>query len=319
MKKVKRVGIITITSMYFLLFVFLFLFYSPFSSFRKYFITTAMTTKSHQYLAQFFYHDADILKVMSQNNVIEVSEVSDLSHIQICRQKKKPFFQWKKIYGGGYSGYLVEIFDPTRVSLSISSHFGKMGETGLEIARREEVKIVMNAVGFYDPDWSGSGGLPHGIVIQNGKIISEYGSSNVGGGFVGFTKEGKLFLGKVSSADILKRGIIHAVEFGPFLIVNGKKSTVVGNGGFGIAPRSAIGQRKDGTVLFLVINGRIPSSLGASIQDLIDIMEENGAYNAVNMDGGSSSSLIINQKIINRPVGNGENGLRKLPVFWTVK
>lgn len=249
----KRVEIITIISLYFLLFLFLFLFYSSFSDFRKYFITTAMTTKSHQYLAQFFYCDADILKVMSQNKVVEVSEVSDLSHIQICRKKKRPFFQWKKIYGGGYSGYLVEIFDPTRVFLSVSSKIGEEGETGLEIARREAGQVVMNAVGFYDPAWSSSGGIPHGTVIQNGKIISEYASSNVGGGFVGFTKEGKLFLGKVSSSEVLKRGVIYAVEFGPFLMINGKKSTVIGNGGFGIAPRSALGQRKDGTVLFVVM------------------------------------------------------------------
>lgn len=316
---VKRIGSITIVSFYFLLFLFLFLFYSSFTNFRKYWITTAMTTKSHQYLAKIFYSDVDILKVMSQNTMIEPGEVSKLSHIQIHKPKGKSFFRWKKIYGGGYSGYLVEIFDPTRISLSVSSQFGKEGETGLDIARREGNKIVMNAVGFYDPDWSSRGGIAHGTVIQDGSIISEYGSSNVGGGFAGFTSEGKLFLGKVSASDVLKRGVVDAVEFGPFLLINGKKAIVVGNGGFGIAPRSALAQRRDGTVLFLVINGRIPSSLGASMQELIDIMEENGAYNAVNMDGGSSSTLIINQKIINRPVGNGAEGLRKLPVFWTVK
>lgn len=301
------------------LFLFLFLFYSPYSFFREFFITTSMTTKSHQFLARFFYSDEDILKVMRQNRVLEVNEITDLKKIHFASHFKNQLYQMKKIYGNGYSGYLVEIYDPSKIHLIVSSKLGEAGETSLEIGSRQKCKIVMNAVGFYDPDWSSTGEIPHGTVIQNGKIISAYGSSNVGGGFAGFTREGKLFLGKVSVDDVLEKKIVDAVEFGPFLIINGKSSKVIGNGGFGIAPRTAIGQRRDGTVLFLVVNGRIPSSLGASVKDLIEIMKKNGAYNAVNMDGGSSSSLIVRQKIINKPVGGGENGLRKLPVFWCVK
>ena len=63
-------------------------------------------------------------------------------------------------------------------------------------------------------------------------------------------------------------GIRDAVEFGPFLIINGKSSFVRGNGGLGIAPRTAIGQRKDGIALFLVINGRLANSIGADMEDL---------------------------------------------------
>lgn len=114
-------------------------------------------------------------------------------------------------------------------------------------------------------------------------------------------------------------GIRDAVEFGPFLIVNGKSSFVKGNGGWGIAPRTAIGQRKDGIVLFLIINGRIPSSIGADMSDLTEVMENYGAVNAANMDGGSSTELVINHKIINKPVAAGKNGLRDLPTFWIVK
>lgn len=316
MKKIKTVLLL---GMFFLLFLFLFLFYSPFPYFRDLFITTAMTTRSHQIFAKIFFDDKYILRVMHQNKVIEVDEVTDLDSIHIINRKTDSLFCKHKIYGRGYSGFLVEIFDPSRVHLVVSSKLGEEGETGIEVAKREKAFVVMNAVGFYDPDWSSNGALPHGTVIQDGKIISHYGTSNVGGGFAGFTKKGKLFLGKMSLDQVLKNGIMNAVEFGPFLIVNGKSSVVVGDGGWGVAPRSAIGQRKDGTVLFLVINGRIPSSIGASMKDLIAVMEEYGAYNAVNMDGGASSSLIVNGKIVNRPVGGGENGLRKLPVFWVVK
>lgn len=114
-------------------------------------------------------------------------------------------------------------------------------------------------------------------------------------------------------------GIRDAVEFGPFLIINGEASKVLGNGGWGIAPRTAIGQRQDGIVLFLVINGRIPTSIGADMNDLIEIMQKYGAYNAANMDGGSSTELVINNKIINKPVAGGRDGLRDMPTFWIVK
>ena len=117
----------------------------------------------------------------------------------------------------------------------------------------------------------------------------------------------------------LAKGCRDAIEFGPYLIVNGKSSFITGNGGWGIAPRTAIGQRKDGIVLMLVINGRIPSSIGADMVDLTEIMENYGAYNAANLDGGSSSELVINQKIVNTPVAAGSYGLRDMPTFWVVK
>lgn len=136
---------------------------------------------------------------------------------------------------------------------------------------------------------------------------------------VGFTNDNKLVLGKFSKSEALNMGIRDAVEFGPFLIINGEASKVLGNGGWGIAPRTAIGQRQDGIVLFLVINGRIPTSIGADMNDLIEIMQKYGAYNAANMDGGSSTELVINNKIINKPVAGGRDGLRDMPTFWIVK
>ena len=72
-------------------------------------------------------------------------------------------------------------------------------------------------------------------------------------------------------------------------------------------------------VLFLVINGRLATSIGADMIDLCDIMENYGAYNAANLDGGSSSELVINGKIINTPVAGGSNGLRNMSTFWVVK
>ena len=156
-------------------------------------------------------------------------------------------------------------------------------------------------------------------VIKDGKVVSDFKDINMSGGFIGFTFENKFILGNMSKEKALEMGYRDAIEFGPYLIVNGKRSFIKGNGGWGIAPRSAIGQRQDGIVLFLVINGRIASSIGTDMVELTDIMERYGAYNAANLDGGSSSELVINQQIINTPVAGGKYGLRDMPTFWVVK
>lgn len=317
---------------------FLFLFYGPWSGFRNFWITSAMTTMNHQYLATWFYSDETIQKVLEANKIIEVGEVSDPdlitfrkygSNMMIYKNKyekeiltKDPgndLYKVINVSGKGYQGFLVAIYDPSKISIATTKYLGQRGEAITDIAKRENAIIAMNAGGFYDPDWNSNGALPHGTVIQNGKIVSDFQDANMGGGFIGFTKDNKLVLGKMTKEEALEVGYRDAVEFGPFLIVNGKSSFIKGNGGWGIAPRTAIGQRKDGIVLFLVINGRLPSSIGADMVDLTEIMENYGAYNAANLDGGSSSELVINNKIINTPVAGGENGLRDMSTFWIVK
>lgn len=318
--------------------IFFFLLYGPYAGFRNFWITSSMTTMSHQYLAKWFFSDEEIYKVLAMNGIIEPKGNSNPNLITIkkyasgskvyknkyekeilTKDKGNDLYKVIEISGSKYKGYLVAIYDPSRVSLATTRYLGKRGEAITTVAKNTNAKIAINAGGFYDPDWNSNGALPHGMVISNGKLLSEYDKANVGGGVVGFTKDDKLVLGKWSTKEALNMGIRDAVEFGPFLIVNGKSSFVKGNGGWGIAPRTAIGQRKDGIVLFLIINGRIPTSIGADMSDLTEVMENYGAVNAANMDGGSSTELVINHKIINKPVAAGKNGLRDLPTFWIVK
>ncbi len=315
----------------------LFLFYGPFSFFRDFWITSAMTTMTHQYLATWFYNDKTIDAVLARNHMVEVDETTNPDLVEIKKQTSNntiyknayekevltkeegnDLFKVINISGRGYQGYLVAVYDPSKVKIATTAYLGKRGEAITTVAKRENARIAVNAGGFYDPDWNSNGALPHGTVIQNGKIVSDYDDATMGGGFVGFTNENKLVLGKMSAQQALNMGIRDAVEFGPFLIVNGQSSFVKGNGGWGIARRTAIGQRADGIVLFLVINGRIPSSIGADMGDLTEVMENYGAVNAANMDGGSSSELVIDNKIINHPVAAGSHGLRDMPTFWIV-
>ena len=334
MNKKKIIKMILIVFL-FSIFFFLFLFYGPIESFKEFWITSAMNTKSHQYLATLLYSDQYIQEVLRKNYVYEVDEISNPDDIyfkkynlsiyrnkyekEILERDKDALYKVVEVNGHGYQGFLVAIYDPSRIHLATTAYLFQKGESILTVSKREKAIIAMNAGGFFDPDWNSNGAIPHGVVISNGRVVSEYQSANMGGGFIGFTKENKFILGKMSKEQAILTGYRDAIEFGPYLIVNGKRSFVKGNGGYGIAPRSAIGQRQDGIVLFLVINGRIPSSIGADMDDLCDIMERYGAYNAANLDGGSYSELVINGKIINTPVAGGKDGLRDMSTFWIVK
>ena len=314
---------------------FLFLFYGPIDNFKEFWITSAMTTMNHQYLATWVYSDSYIQEVLENNSIIEVNEISDPNQIkfrkytttiykneyekEILQHDENDLYKVINVSGKGYQGFLVAIYDPSRISIATTKYLGVRGESILTVSKREEAIIAMNAGGFYDPDWNSNGALPHGTVISNGKVVSDYKDANMAGGFIGFNNENKLILGNMSKDEALAIGYRDAIEFGPYLIVNGKRSFIKGNGGWGIAPRSAIGQRQDGIVLFLVINGRLASSIGADMNDLCDVMENYGAFNAANLDGGSSSELVINNKIINTPVAGGNNGLRDMSTFWIVK
>ena len=330
--------IITLSSIFILLIIaILFLFYGPWSGFRNFWITSSMTTISHQYLAKSIYSEETIKKVLEENKIIESIDTTDTNLIkfkkynknmqifknkyekEILTKSNNDLYKLIKISGKGYQGFLVAIYDPSKIELATSKYLGEKGENILTISKRENAKVVINAGGFYDPDWNSNGAIPHGTVIKNGKIVSDFKDAGMAGGFIGFTNDNKLLLGKMSKEEALNKGYRDAIEFGPFLIINGKSSFVKGNGGWGIAPRTAIGQRKDGIVLFLVINGRLPNSIGADMADLTEIMENYGAYNAANLDGGSSSELVIENKIINTPVASGTNGLRDMSTFFIVK
>ena len=144
------------------------------------------------------------------------------------------------------------------------------------------------------------------IVFAGNNIGEDYLSELIGyrhgglgekGYVVGFNKDNKLIVGSMTGQEAKDAGIRDAVSWGPSLIINGE-AIDPGNAGGGINPRSAIGQREDGAVLLLVIEGRQPGSMGASYQDLIDIMLKYGAVNAGNLDGGTSSSMVYEGELI---------------------
>jgi hypothetical protein len=69
-------------------------------------------------------------------------------------------------------------------------------------------------------------------------------------------------------------------------------------------PRTAVGVRADGTLLFVTVDGRRPEeSVGMSLPELTELMLELGAVSAINLDGGGSTTMVIDGKVVNRPSG----------------
>lgn len=308
--------------------IMLFLLYGPYDGFRNWLVTTAMTTMNHQYLATMFYSDETINKILEANKIVEPDSNTDLDIIntnrlntnvykdkyekEILEHKKGESYKLIEVSGKDYSGYLVAVYDPSKVKVAVSKNLGVDGEYLVDMAKREGALVAINGGGFIDENGLGTGALVDGIVIKDGKILNAKRYTRAGG-LIGLTRDNKLYLGKVSAQEAINLGIRDAVEFGPFLIVNGEASKVVGNGGYGQHPRTVIGQRKDGVILFLVIDGRRVGCMGADMDDLIEIMLRYGAYNAANLDGGNSSALVINNKLINHPI-NWDNREETRPI-----
>ena len=340
MKLGKKGKILTISGIILDLFIctVLIVLYGPLSGFRTFWITTAMSTMNHQYLAYWFYSDETINEVLENNYIIESGDATDVSLInkiaynkgdnyadeyeeQILKKDEgNDLYKVINIKGSGYKGFLIAVYDPSKVDLVMTRYLKTKGENILNLAKNNDARVAINASGFVDPNEAGNGGTPTGSVIKDGKLIYSSPSPGRNGGVIGFDKKNNLILTKETMTKALtKYKLRDAVEFGPFLIVNGKASFIKGDGGWGIAPRTVIGQRKDGIVLFLIIDGRKPGySNGATMLQLTQIMTNYKAINASNLDGGASSALVVENKVTNRPAGIGGNGLRRLPNAWIV-
>ena len=165
----------------------------------------------------------------------------------------------------------------------------------------------INAGGFQDDGGSGLGGVPEGLTLVNGESVGKTSDTSV---FVGFDDNGLMYVGYFDAWSAEQNGIHNGVSFGPILIMNGEP--VDANSlPSGVNPRTSIGQRADGAVMMLVIDGRQVHSMGATYADCLNIMLDHGAVNAINMDGGSSTSMYYNGEYVNR--NSSQHGARPLP------
>lgn len=310
----------------------LFVVYGPNTMFRNWFITTAEASMRHKYYARWFYDENTIDYVMSQNGVVETGSSTDTSLYKIdeiqansenskevkyknkydrqIREKDPEHPDYKIIEfkdeklksGRTFDGYLAVIYDPSRIHTVVTQYLGTRGEYIKDMAKRVNAVVAINGGGFVDPNFNSNGATPLGITMSKGKILRSDETYNGAGGIIGFNEDNQLVLTKCSKSQVKYLGIRDCVTFGPFIIVNGEASKVLGNGGWGVAPRTVIGQRADGIVLFFVSDGRSGLKQGIDMNDEIEIMERYDAINAANLDGGTSSVMIVNGEMINDPI-----------------
>ena len=194
---------------------------------------------------------------------------------------------------------------------SVPSSFGARGYTVAEMVEQFDAVAGINAGGFEDPDGKGNGSIPNTMVVYDGEVYYE--GKGVQDGFVGFDSNYIMHVGKLTAAEVKQKDIQYGVCFGPVLVSNGEPCEV---GASGVNPRTAIGQRSDGAVLLLVIDGRQVISLGATYQDMVDIFLQYGAVNACNLDGGSSSLMWYGGDYINNCAS--VIGIRPVPTTFLV-
>ncbi len=287
--------------------------FGVFPEIRQLLVETAMTTMNHQYIAKIFADEDTIKEIMAQNKITPVGN-SDKSAIHPIG-KNDDGIEMVNIKGPNYKGKLLIVKDASRLDMGISSNLGKTGEQVLDIVKNNHAVAGINGGGFLDVDGKGNGGTPLGILIKDYKVLRADPAGSYS--LVGMDKNNILVLGNYTLSQIKKMNIKFGVSFEPFLIVNGVPSIKSGNGGWGIQPRTVIGQRRDGTILFLVIDGRQTSSIGATLREAQDIMLKYGAYNAANLDGGASSTFVYQNKIQNSP--SSVYGPRYVPSAFIIK
>ncbi len=290
----------------------LFLLYGPYDKFRTWFISTSMSTMNHQYICKWFYSDEEINKVIKNNYLIEVNEETNTDLInmkeetyaneyekQILERDKDADYKIIELEVNGQKAYLAAVYDPSKVKAAVSRNVGTYGQYATRIAEDNKAILATNGGGFSNAPGNQTGGRPIGVTIVNGKVITDnnYGVDNQAGGLIGMTYDNKLVLIKNASAAKAKSmNVRDGVTWGPFLIVNGKESFIKGNGGWGYAARTAIGQRSDGIILLLVVNSNSTRTKGANMSDLTEIMKNYGAVNAANLDGGTSTVMVLPKK-----------------------
>lgn len=266
---------------------FAFVMYGPFTFLSDLYITTAMRSSDHKYLATMLYSDKYISKVLERNSAGEMEGLSVYTPSEYIGSDK---MELTPLEGYGCSGYIITVYDESRIDI-VETRSGS-GELLESIAERSNAAAAINASGYASSERRN---IPNGLAVYDGKTAGD--KKDKQRSFVAVDYNNRLFMGTLSTKEILSAGFRDVVEFGPLLILNGEPCEIKGNGG-GLAPRTAMGITADRRVLLLVIEGRKGLDFGASLQTVQDIMLDYGAVNACNLDGGFSSSMYYEEELV---------------------
>jgi exopolysaccharide biosynthesis protein len=294
------------------LFAFLLVYHSPFTSLKEKVVVMSMGTTGNKFFATLFVPQPEIDEIMKRMQSVVGDDTQNPGDISIVPLSPTPTLQQGEptptlepvativdIERDGFKGKLLTIRDPSRVFIGFAPHIGSYGAPLSSIVEEFGALGGVNAGGFVDGLGYVNGAVPNGIAIQDGKILfAQKGLSKYN--VIGFNYDNILIVSNGMTLEEIKAADLRcAVSFGPALILNGKP--LVEQAGEALEPRTGIGQRKDGTILLLVIDGRQIASHGASYLDVQNVLLEYGAYNAANLDGGTSATMNFLGKTANSP------------------
>ncbi len=291
----------------------------PFPNARDYFVVSVEETSAGKFLSRIYLSEDEVQSILAANRVIELEEVTDPTipfAPPPADDKPEEDIEIHEVSGATFVGKMMIVKDPSRIRLAALNTFGGdvAGKQIETFAEEGNAVAAINGGWFDDPNGVGKGGQPLGLMIRDGVVIN-----NAASNIVGFDENNHLVVGRMTAQEALDMGVRDCVgladEIMPPLIVNGIIAEFAGTGS-GLNPRTAIGQRADGAVLMLVIDGRQPHSLGALHPDSARLMAEFGAVNAAALDGGSSSVMWYEGETIN--VCSSLYGSRRQPAAWLV-
>ncbi len=283
-------------------------------------------TSAIRWIPNIFLTDEEIDAIKSDNTENVDTQAVNTSLIHIAAgdpdepaEEQAPGLELIEISEGTVKGKLLIVRDPSRVILGTSNNLGRQAGLQLtDLVAKYNGVAGTNAGGFNDENGLGNGGIPQGLVITCGQLV--WGGANTAYHVIGLDNDNILHVGRMTGQQALDLGIRDAVSFvthdglASALIINGEVQTH--NLVSGVNPRTAIGQREDGAILLMVLDGRSINTLGATMENVCDIMLRYGAVNAGNLDGGSSSVMVYDGAIINNCAS--VTGPRYIPTGFVV-
>lgn len=290
---------------------------------REMLLGTVLSTYHPQYekYLKFFLPQSEIDKLYNARNHPQAVQST------INKEKQKRIItdqsvQVDTVETPNYTAKIMVIHDPTMVHLE-GTRYSDKGQPLSDLIKENKGIAGINAGGFFDPRGNGSGGQMIGIDISDGNVLSvPAGGRNVPALIGGFLKDGQFITGNYSVNQLLSLGVRNAVSFGPQLIVNGvNQVTGMVDGAWGWAPRTAIGQEANGSVVMIATDGRFywnKTHRGASMSDLVNLFDRYNVTNAIAMDGGGSTTMIKDGQLLLKPATNTDVGMRYLPDAWIV-
>ena len=307
-------------------------------------VTTFLETGQLKFVPSLFLSSEKIQAIVDGNSMANFNEEVDTGLINIggagsidlsAEEQEWGDIEIFEVKGSTYYGTMIYLKDPSRLSVASIYPWRSVGVPLDELVESAGAIGGING-GLYN-SYNNSGGAPYGVLVSNGEIQLNEPQSWPGLVLVGLTDEHILQIIDISAmrpGDIVtlveEKHIRDAVTFQEEssdannhfvqLVINGEAREMSGAGS-GLNPRTAIGQRADGSLLLLVTDGRGKNGhTGASAFDLINIMMKYGAVNAANLDGGSSSCMYYNgEYLMDSVTFYYSNSSWKLPAGFVIK